>query len=144
MDCSLLKSLQKATRLEQQNSLYAQFSHPESIPGLIGLCSVEHCPSDFVTVGGTIGDWSLCPEHYLSASRNSRRKHIRALFWQALIHKCFSEDAIFKRIVSSGRYIKLCVMTEEAARRVDETWRIVVREATAIGNKGRSKTRPHH
>lgn len=144
MDCSLLKSLRHATRLEPQNSLYAQFCQPQSIPGLVGLCSVERCPSDFVTVGGTIGDWSLCSEHYLSASRNTRRKHIRALFWQAVIQKCFSDSAIYDRIVASGRYLKLCIMLNEAARRVDEAWRSIVLEATTAAQKGRSKTRVRH
>ena len=144
MNGSLLKSLLKATRLEQQNALYAQFGQPQSIPGLTGLCSVERCVSDFVTAGGTIGDWSLCPEHYLAASRNSRRRHIRALFWQAAIQKCFSEHAIYERIVASGRYAKLCGMAENAAKRVDETWRMVVLEANAAAKKGRSKTSLRH
>jgi hypothetical protein len=137
----LLKVLLKITHVEKQNALYARFCFPQSIPGLKGLCSVERCASDFVTAGGTIGDWTLCPDHYLLASRDSRRKHIRALFWQAAIQNCFANDAIYERIVASGHYLKLCTMTEDAARRADDTWRVVVREATAALGK-RTPKRP--
>lgn len=144
MDASLLQSLRKSTRLEQQNSLYAQFCRLEAIPGLTGLCSVDRCASDFVTAGGTAGGWSLCSEHYLAACRSTRRRHIRALFWQALIQKCFSDEAVFDRIYARGRYLKLCAMAEAAARLVDESWRTVADEASMATKKCRTRRSAYH
>ena len=83
--------------------------------------------------GGSAGGWFLCPEH-LRASRRSRRTRMRALFWQAMIEKCFSEPTLY-RIVSSGQYLKLCTLAEDVARQVDESWRQVILEADATAGK---------
>ena len=60
---------------------------------------------------------------------------MRALFWQAMIEKCFSEATIYDRIVSSGQYLKLCTLAEDVARHVDESWRQVILEADATAGK---------
>jgi hypothetical protein len=106
----------------------------------VGLCTVSRCRSGFVSGGGSAGGWFLCPEHYLLASRRSRRKHIRALFWQAMIEKCFSGATIFDRIVSSRQYLKLCTLAEDVARHVDESWRQVILEADATAGKSAGKS----
>lgn len=129
MYASLLKTLRKATRLEQTELLYSQFTHVPSPPGRTGLCSVDRCASDFVSAGGSNEDWALCPEHYLLTSRGTRRKHLRALFWQAAITNCFSDKSIFDRIIASGHDRKLSRLMENATERVTITWRMVVLEA---------------
>jgi len=58
---------------------------------------------------------------------------MRALFWQTMIEKCFSEPTIYDGIVSSGQYLKLCTLAEYVASQVDESWRQVILEADAIG-----------
>jgi hypothetical protein len=64
---------------------------------------------------------------------------MRALFWQAMIEKCFSEATILDRIVSSGQYLKLCTLAEDVARHVDESWRQVILEADATAGKSSAK-----
>ena len=64
---------------------------------------------------------------------------MRALFWQAMIDKCFSESTIFDRIVSSGQYLKLCTLAEDVARQVDESWRQVILEADPTAGKSSAK-----
>ena len=134
MYVSLLKNLRQVTRLQQTESLYSQFTHVPSPPGRIGLCSIERCTSDFVSAGESYEDWALCPEHYLCTSRGTRRKHLRALFWQAAITKCFSDKSILDPIVASGHEGKLSRLMEHATERVTITWRMVVLEAQTCAN----------
>jgi hypothetical protein len=136
MDISLLRTLRRIIIFGQPKSIYSQFGEPPSPPGRIGLCTLSNCRSGLVSDGSSLGGWYLCPEHYLRASRVSRRKHLRALFWQDAIQKCFSEAAIYDPIVASGRYLKLCTLAEHVASRVDDTWRQVVLEAEAAAGKG--------
>ena len=64
---------------------------------------------------------------------------MRALFWQTMIEKCFSEPTIYDGIVSSGQYLKLCTLAEYVARQVDESWRQVILEADATAGKSSAK-----
>ena len=141
MYVSLLRNLRKVTKLEQPDSLYSQFTHVPSPPGKFGLCSIEHCASEFVSAGGSSEDWCLCPEHYLLASRPIRRKHLRALFWQSAVLNCFSDPRVSEEIVSSDRYPKLCKLFEHVTERVAITWRAVVLEAQARVEKKRKGSR---
>lgn len=135
MNCSLLKTLEEMARLEQPKPLYTRFSNPQVLAVRARLCAVEHCPADSVNSGGTAGRCCLCPDHYLLASQVTRRKHSRALFWQGAMEKCFSEAAIYDRIVATGRHLKLCMMTERAMRWVDETWGEVILDAMTSAEK---------
>lgn len=141
MYVSLLRTLRKVTKLDHPDSLYSQFTQVPSPPGKFGLCSIEPCASDFVSSGGCSEDWSLCPEHYLHASRATRRKHLRALFWQAAIINCFSDTAISDRIAASGRYAKLCALMEYATERVTISWRAVVLEAQSPSKRQKGSGR---
>jgi hypothetical protein len=134
MNSSLLRTLRRMTLFGQPDSNYSNLRELR-LRLQVGLCTVSRCQSGFVSGGGSAGGWFLCPEHYLRASRPSRRKHMRALFWQAMIEKCFSEATIFDRIVSSGQYLKLCTLAEDVARQVDESWRQVILEADPTAGK---------
>lgn len=144
MDSSLLKTLGNIIRFEQPSSLYAQFCHVEAVEATVGLCVVEDCASSFVTTGGSTGEWCLCAEHYLLASRTARRRHIRALFWQGVVARCFSDTAVYDPIVASGRYRKLCAMMEYASELVDEAWRAVIIEAKPAAETRVCKRRRIH
>jgi hypothetical protein len=141
MYVSLLRNLRKTTKLEVPDSLYSQFTHVPSPPGKFGLCSLESCASEFVSAGGSNEDWCLCPEHYLLASRATRRKHLRALFWQSAIMNCFSDLRIRDEISASGRYSKLCALLERATERVAINWRAVLLEAHSRVDQKRERRR---
>jgi hypothetical protein len=134
MNSSLLRTLRRMTLFGQPDSNYSNLRELRLRPQL-GLCTISGCRSGFVSGGGSAGGWFLCPEHYLRASRRSRRTHMRALFWQAMIEKCFSEPTLYDRIVSSGQYLKLCTLAEDVARQVDESWRQVILEADPTAGK---------
>ena len=138
VNSSLLRTLRRMTLFGQPDSNYSNLRELRLRPQ-VGLCTVSRCQSGFVSGGGSAGGWFLCPEHYLRASRPSRRKHMRALFWQAMIEKCFSEATIYDRIVSSGQYLKLWTLAEDVARHVDESWRQVILEADATAEKSSAK-----
>ena len=138
VNSSLLRTLRRMTLFGQPDFNYSNLRELRLRPQ-VGLCTVSRCQSGFVSGGGSAGGWFLCPEHYLRASRPSRRKHMRALFWQAMIEKCFSEATIYDRIVSSGQYLKLWTLAEDVARHVDESWRQVILEADATAEKSSAK-----
>lgn len=54
----------------------------------------------------------------------------------ALTWNSYSDPAIYERIVASSHYLKLCAMTEDASRRIDETWRMLVLKATGARHVG--------